>query len=357
MSLPDRYPEGAAVHTDVMERRERTLGSDHLDTLRSVTSVGMVAHIEGRVGDAERLLVRALEGQTEQLGLSHVDTMTTMQCLTTLRGAQTMDDPATMRGHLGILQRAAELCGAEFGARDVRTINARQGVLGAIQSLCARVDVMASWPLEDEYPLASHLTQLRALAADAKEVLGSTHQSTWSVMMLRRNLHVLHDQADAVAQLDDQLLGDAEEEFGRSQKLWGPYHARTIAAARRIADCFQFQGAEHYPIKLIPQLRLVVNLTLQADGDRGRATMAARAQLATWLYACDSASVDSAGRREATAIWGELLPLQQEVLGEEHPDTLTTLMFYSSVLQPFDPSAALALQAQLLACHRRTADR
>jgi tetratricopeptide (TPR) repeat protein len=64
-----------------LELRERTLGPDHPDTLRSVHGLAALYHSRGRYEEAETLSKRAIAGRERTLGPDHPDTLTAVSNL------------------------------------------------------------------------------------------------------------------------------------------------------------------------------------------------------------------------------------------------------------------------------------
>ena len=67
-----------------LEGKERTLGPDHSDTLISVNNLASLLKAQGKLGEAEPLLRRALEGQERALGPDDSSTLTSVNNLARL---------------------------------------------------------------------------------------------------------------------------------------------------------------------------------------------------------------------------------------------------------------------------------
>jgi tetratricopeptide (TPR) repeat protein len=76
-----RYNEAKVLLADCLQIHERDLGSEHLDTLTSVSYLGSVLHRQGKYEEAEAMHRRALEGSEKALGLEHPDTLTSISNL------------------------------------------------------------------------------------------------------------------------------------------------------------------------------------------------------------------------------------------------------------------------------------
>jgi hypothetical protein len=52
---------------------EEALGSKHTSTLNTVNNLGMLYANQGKLGEAEKMFMRALQGYEEALGMENVD--------------------------------------------------------------------------------------------------------------------------------------------------------------------------------------------------------------------------------------------------------------------------------------------
>jgi Flp pilus assembly protein TadD len=64
-----------------LEGREKQLGPDHPETLKSVNNLGILLSDKGDNEGAEKLYRRALEGKERVLGLDHPDTLASVNSL------------------------------------------------------------------------------------------------------------------------------------------------------------------------------------------------------------------------------------------------------------------------------------
>ncbi|NUP19060.1 MAG: tetratricopeptide repeat protein [Streptomyces sp.] len=77
-----RYAEAEALHRQVLAARERVLGPDHPDTLRSCLGLRYpLEQLDGRREEAEQLNRRAIEGQRRVLGEDSAETLYSRACL------------------------------------------------------------------------------------------------------------------------------------------------------------------------------------------------------------------------------------------------------------------------------------
>ncbi|KAH0556924.1 hypothetical protein GP486_005284, partial [Trichoglossum hirsutum] len=72
------YQAAQEMDLNALEAREATLGAEHLETLNSINSLGVVLALQGKYIEAEAMYRRALEGEERVLGEEHPDTLTSM---------------------------------------------------------------------------------------------------------------------------------------------------------------------------------------------------------------------------------------------------------------------------------------
>jgi len=65
----------------VFSGREKALGKEHPDTLRSVNNLASVLQYQGKYEEAEQMSRRAVEGKEKALGKEHPSTPNSVYCL------------------------------------------------------------------------------------------------------------------------------------------------------------------------------------------------------------------------------------------------------------------------------------
>ena len=75
------YEAAEALYRRALEGREKALGADHLDTLGSVGNIGVLLYGKDDFDGAEALVRRALEGYEKALGAEHPDTLSSVNNL------------------------------------------------------------------------------------------------------------------------------------------------------------------------------------------------------------------------------------------------------------------------------------
>ncbi|PWW80875.1 TPR-like protein [Tuber magnatum] len=105
-----KYEESEVVNRHTLEGYEKSLGSDHRNTLRAVNNLALVPRDLGRYEDSEVVNRRALEGYKKSLGSDHPDTLGAINNLAHVLQAQGRYEESEMMN-----RRALEWCEKVFG--------------------------------------------------------------------------------------------------------------------------------------------------------------------------------------------------------------------------------------------------
>jgi len=209
-----KLDEAADAWTRTLQGRERVLGLEHKDTLRTMGSLAIVFQNQGKLVRAQTMLIRALEGQEKTLGLEHSRTLTTMNNLGNLYADQGKLDKAE-----ALLRRAL------FG---------REKVLGADHANTLATVTNLAVVFEEQGELVeAQAMYVRALKGQ-EQTLGLEHPST---LLTMHNLALLFDEQGK--------LDDAEALYMRAlagrQKSLGVEHAHTKTTSKNLARVQQQQ--------------------------------------------------------------------------------------------------------------------
>jgi tetratricopeptide (TPR) repeat protein len=94
LSSQGKYDEAEAMHRRALEARENVLGREQPDTLTSVNDLGNLLSSQGKYDEAEAIHRRALEGYEEVLGREHPNTLTSVSNLGSVLSSQGKYDEA-----------------------------------------------------------------------------------------------------------------------------------------------------------------------------------------------------------------------------------------------------------------------
>jgi tetratricopeptide (TPR) repeat protein len=106
-----RYNEAKVILADCLQIHERDLGSEHLDTLTSVSYLGSVLQSQGKYEEAEAMHRRALEGHEKALGPEHPNTLISVSYLGLVLEQQGNEEAEAM--HRRVLEGREKALGPE----------------------------------------------------------------------------------------------------------------------------------------------------------------------------------------------------------------------------------------------------
>ncbi len=185
-----RYGEAEPLLQRALAAREKVLGAEHPDTLGSVNCLAALYESQGRYGEAEPLYQHALAAHEKMLGAKHPSTLISVHNLAALYESQCRYGEAEP-----LYQRA--LAGHEkvLGAEHPQTLRSVNSLAGLYQS-------------QGRYGEAEPLYQ-HALAASEK-VLGAEHPKTLTVQLNYTgalvNMNQLRDALRLLQRLEPRLL-------------------------------------------------------------------------------------------------------------------------------------------------------
>ncbi|KAK8036599.1 hypothetical protein PG991_001736 [Apiospora marii] len=137
-----RLGEAEAMYQRALQGKEKAWGAEHTSTLSTVNNLGNLYASQGRLGEAEAMYQRALQGKEKAWGAEHTSTLSTVNNLGLLYKAQ---------GRLGeaeaMYQRALQGKEKAWGAEHTSTLDtvnnlgnlyAEQGRLGEAEAMYQR---------------------------------------------------------------------------------------------------------------------------------------------------------------------------------------------------------------------------
>lgn len=238
----------------MLEVRERVLGAEHPQTLTSLNNLAVLFKSQGRYGEAEPLIQRAVEGRTRALGIDHPQTLSSLNTLAEVYQAQGRYEEAEQQ-----FQFALEA--------SVRTLGKEHP-----QSLTIVNHLAWLYRKQGRYPEAEPLFQ-DALAA-SKRTLGDTHPQTLRTRRRPASLYTSEQRLEK----SEQILTTA---LAASQQVLGASHPETLAIVSELADVYRhlgrFEDAE-------PLYRRAVDDRVRTLGPEHVETLGSLAGLAS-LYA------------------------------------------------------------------------
>ena len=281
------YPHAQSLQQQALQIRQRILGAENPDTLKSASSLVYILFHEGHYAEAEKLDRETLEVQRRVLGPENPDTLDSMNIRAILLQTQ---------GHR-----------AEAEKLDRETFDTRRRVLGpenpdTLVSMQNFASVLAD---EGQYAEAEKL--YRETLDVQRRVLGPEHPDTL------RSLHSL-----AVVLEREKQYAEAEkldrETIEAKARILGPEHPDTLASKNNLANVLKLEGKYPEAEKLY---RETLDVRRRVLGPEHPRTLSSMGNLAGVL--------DSEGRyAEAEKLYQEALGVERRVLAADHPNTAIT---------------------------------
>jgi tetratricopeptide (TPR) repeat protein len=191
-----KYNEAVIPYRRALEGREKELGVSHLDTLTSVSNLALVLQDQGKYNKAEKLSRRALEGWEKELGVSHLDTLTSVSNL-----ALVLQDQGKYNKAEKLSRRALEGREKELGVSHPHTLTSVSNLAAVLQS-------------QGKYEEAEKLSR-QALEGREKE-LGVSHPDTLTSVSNLAMVLKSQGKYEEAEKLNRRALEGWEKELGVS---------------------------------------------------------------------------------------------------------------------------------------------
>ena len=214
LSKQGHYKEAESIHRRCLELRERVLGRDHEDTLRSINELAYVLRKQGKYVDAEVLLRRCLKLRERVLGEEHKDTLISIYMLAY------------------VLHEQGKYVDAEAFFR--QCLKLRERVLGnEHEDTLLSKFWLARMLGEQGRNKEAEIVYQRTLDG-FERTLGNGHNSTLcSAYWLADSLYQLGKVQEAEAMYRRTIQG--------MEKLFGKGHPHTLLAIKGLAEALDYQ--------------------------------------------------------------------------------------------------------------------
>jgi tetratricopeptide (TPR) repeat protein len=210
-----KLAEAEKMYIRALQGKEEVLGPDHTSTLDTVNNLGTLYKKQSKLAEAEKMYIRALQGNEEALGPDHTSTLLTVNNLGTLYKNQGKLAEAE-KMYIRALQGNEEALGPDHTST-LDTVN-NLGILYADQGKLAEAEKM----------------YIRALQG-CEEALGPDHTSTLDTV---NNLGILY--------ADQGKLAEAEKMYIRAlqgcEEALGPDHTSTLDTVNNLSILYKNQG-------------------------------------------------------------------------------------------------------------------
>jgi tetratricopeptide (TPR) repeat protein len=316
-----RYEQVARVWREALEAVEKELGSEHPDTARCLTNLGLVLRAQGDYSGAQPLLERALAISENLFGELHPNTAAAVNNMASL-----MQDRGALAEARPLFERAYTTHEALFGLAHPTTglsannlgLVLRAGARALLQQAlaireatpdCDEADVAASisnlalvFVAEGRLEAAQPLAQ-RALQIDEKH-FGPMHPTTAGCLNMMGYILHARGKLDAAWPFLRRSLTIYEEALG-------PEHPETVNAQNNLASLLQARGD---PAGAVPLFERVLSIREAALGPLHPQTALSLNNLASSLL--EQGLLD-----KARPLFERALAIREVKLGPEHPDT------------------------------------
>jgi tetratricopeptide (TPR) repeat protein len=282
------YPSAQSLQQQSMEIRQRVLGPEHPDTLKSMNNLAATLSEEGHPAEAEKLDRETLDIRRRVLGPEHPDTLTSMNNL-----AAILSDEGHPAEAEKLYRETLDISRHVLGAESPATLASVNGLANAL----AR---------EGYYGEAEK--RYREMLDIQRRILGPDHPDT---------LTSLSNLAFILA-LDGHYV-EAEtlqrETLDIRRRVLGPEHRNTLTSMSNLADDLRGEGnfieAEKWDRETLDIRRRVL-------GPEHPDTLSSMLNTANDL-------LSEGHYAQAEKLHREAVDIDRRVLGLENPDTITTL--------------------------------
>jgi tetratricopeptide (TPR) repeat protein len=324
------FKEAETLEHKVLDKRNRILGLEHLDTIRAMNNLAVTYGSLGKYTESEKLEIQVLDVRTRILGVEHPDTIDAMAKLagtyrklgkyteakklqiqvldarTRILGVEHPDTIDAMANLAATYRKLGKYTEAE--KLQTQVLNARKRILGEEHphTIDARANLAATFRKLGKYIEAEKL-QMQVLNARTR-ILGEEHPNTITVMA---NLAATYRKLGKYTEgenLDMQVLE-------ARTRILGVEHPDTINAMGNLAVTYGSLGKYKESEKLEIQ---VLDARTRILGEEHPDTIDAMANIA--------ATYRKLGKyTEAEKLQIEVLDARNRILGVEHPDTIMAM--------------------------------
>ena len=279
-----KYNEAIAGFSDIVTLEERLFGPLHPDTLLARNGLAIALDNGGKPVEAEAEHRRILEIREKVLGPEHPDTLRTRNNI-----ALSLDRQGKHAESASEFQQVIDLENKVLGPEHPDTLKSRSSF---------------AYSLEHQGKFSEAELNLRDVIRLEEKVLGPEHPDTL-VSRFRLDSVLLSQSKFAEAETDYRNL------VATAQKVLGPEHPDTLSARSGLANALQAQGKHS---EAAVEYRDIIALEEKVLGREHPNTLANRNSLANAVMA-------EKNYAEAESMFRELLPVVTKVLGQDNPLT------------------------------------
>jgi tetratricopeptide (TPR) repeat protein len=203
------------MYERALQGYEEALGPTHTSTLDTVNNLGTLYADQGKLDKAEKIFERALRGYEEALGPTHTLTLNTVNNLGNLYADQSK---------LGQAEQMYK-----------RALRGREEALGPTHTLALNTVNNLGGLYFNQGKLGEAEQMFERALQGYEEVLGPTHTLTLDTVNNLGNLY-----------LNQGKLGEAEKMYERAlrgrEEVLGPTHTSTLQTVNNLGALYEYQG-------------------------------------------------------------------------------------------------------------------
>lgn len=283
--------DAALILKDSADRRRRTLGPDHPDTLASLTYYAAAVESVGRPAEAEAILGDVLDRRRRLLGPDHPDTLLSLTGYGFILNRLSRNEEA-----VGLFKEAVEGRRRVLGPDHPDTLLAENNYAVALR---------ATGHVEEAESLLKSVIERRT------RISGPDHPDTISALRNEAALLLATDRASESAAVFKDVLD-------RSVRVLGEDHPTTAEVLQQYAEALAASG---HLDQADAAFKSAIDKAAPLGPDHPR--------VARLLQMNAEFLISTNRRREANTIYERLLERHRRVLGPEHRSTLTLMNDYS----------------------------
>jgi serine/threonine protein kinase/Tfp pilus assembly protein PilF len=312
------YEAADPLLQEALEIRRRLLGSDHRDTLKSASLMGVLLFERGELGESEKLIQGALQGLRRLLGRNHPETLNALYNWAIL------------------LQLQGKLSEAESACREA--LKERRNLLGDQHpDTLASVESLSSLLLEQGKPGESEPYHREALEMK-RRILGPQHPATLGSM---QNMGTLLQIQGKMQEAEPYYI----EALQGTRAILDELHPDLLASVQNMGSLLAAQGKLREAEEFYREALLGHRRGLGGDHPD---TLTSLANMGILLFRQGQLS-------EALSQLRQALEGRRRALGEDHFDTLASMQFVGDCLREQGKlGEAEHYQRRSLEGHRRT---
>ncbi len=293
--IPANQEEAIDLARDLLAHLDACCGEDHPKRLDALHSLSSLLSLGGKAAEAEPLLREGLEKKREIFGDDHPTTMETRGAL-----GQALADLGRLDEAIPLLEESLEWASAHLGE-------------GHSTTLVRMNDLASIYIKTGNYPKA--IDWLKKVLEEGSKYFGPDHANMLAVMTSLATAYSATGEHEAALKTIESLLE-------KSRATFGPEHPLTLKymqdSAFRLNDAGRYQEAED-------RMRQVCETAAKVIGENHLDTASYLHQMGDLLFDGPTWTERYA---ELATLYGRAFEIRRKHLGEDHPLTLDSRVYW-----------------------------